>query len=198
MILTKQFLERSTSVLSSRANFSDQRSVRSQVIRENNEQLKLKTPFDIFLSHSSMGESYILALVLLFNDAGYSAYVDWLFDSELDRSNVTATTAKVLKKRMNESRGLAYVATSAAAQSKWCPWELGYFDAKSAGRCSILPVLNQNEIDFYGQEYLGLFPYLQYDEGSDNKMDFWVHEPRTRKYIMLSEWLNGNDPKLHI
>ena len=69
-------------------------------------------------------------MVDLFVNAGYAVYVDWIEDEELDRSEVTPKTAQLLKKRMNSSQGLAYVASSNTAQSKWCPWELGYFDGK--------------------------------------------------------------------
>ena len=45
-------------------------------------------------------------------DAGYAVYVDWIEDEELNRSKVTAKTAQTLKRRMNCSRGLAYIATT--------------------------------------------------------------------------------------
>ena len=61
----------------------------------------------------------ILSLVDLFVNAGYAVYVDWIEDEELDRSEVTPKTAQLLKKRMNSSQGLAYVASSNTAQSKW-------------------------------------------------------------------------------
>ena len=71
-----------------------------------------------------------MSLVDLFVNAGYAVYVDWIEDEELDRSEVMPKMAQLLKKRMNSSQGLAYVASSNTAQSKWCPWELGYFDGK--------------------------------------------------------------------
>ena len=63
--------------------------------------------YDIFLSHSSLDHDLVLTLVHLFNQAGYSVYVDWIEDQQLDRNNVTKSTATILKKRMQQSRGLA-------------------------------------------------------------------------------------------
>ena len=84
--------------------------------------------YDIFLSHSSLDKKFVYTLVRLFNEVGYSVYVDWMVDTQLDRNNVNKDTAQVLRNRMNNSRGLSYVATANSSTSKWCPWELGYFE----------------------------------------------------------------------
>ncbi len=146
--------------------------------------------YDVFLSHSSLDRTLVLSLVDLFVDAGYAVYVDWIEDEELDRNNITAKTAQVLKKRMNYSRGLAYIATSNTIHSKWCPWELGYFDGKKNRRCCILPIMEQGE--YNGQEYLGLYPYLRHDrlEGA-SQYDFWVYDQYSNRHITLRSWLDG-------
>lgn len=102
----------------------------NKTIAINKDSKKQIAKYDIFLSHSSLDKRDILSLVDLFVDAGYAVYVDWIEDEELDRTDVTPKTAQLLKKRMNSSQGLAYVASTNTAQSKWCPWELGYFDGK--------------------------------------------------------------------
>ena len=63
----------------------------------------------------------VMTLVNMFNDAGYSVYVDWLEDPELDRNNVTVYTAAMLKLRMLSSKGLTFLATDNSSYSKWCP-----------------------------------------------------------------------------
>lgn len=149
--------------------------------------------YDIFLSHSSLDKQFVLSLVNLFNKAGFSVYVDWIEDPQMERSNVTPATARTLRYRMNQSKGLAYVATSNISYSKWCPWELGYFDGNKNGRCCILPVLDSNDSRYEGQEYLGLYPYLDYEkvQGS-NSYTFWVNNPTNQgQYISLEDWLNG-------
>lgn len=199
MILSKTFLSRE----SERRAISEYGYSKVRIINENARQAiqfdsvgtKVKV-YDVFLSHSSLDKKLVLTLVELFNEAGYAVYVDWIEDQELDRNNVTSNTADILRSRMNNSRGLSYVATSNILSSKWCPWELGYFDGKKNSRCCILPVVETGS--FAGQEYLGLYPYLQYSTNTrTNKYDFWVYEQGSDKYIVLSEWLKGKNPIYH-
>ena len=153
--------------------------------------------FDIFLSHSYLDKKLVYSLVDMFNDAGYSVYVDWMIDAELDRTQVNKLTSETLRKRMKECCSLAYVATSNIAKSKWCPWELGFVDGNKNGRCAILPILKQ-ETTFKGQEYLGLYPYIDYCKiNSTKKYEFWVNDPEVpRKYVKLRDWLDGKDPQI--
>ena len=157
---------------------------------------KKEKSYDIFLSHSSLDKIKVLALVDLFNKAGFSVYVDWIEDTQLDRNNVTVDTAKILRQRMNSSMGLAYVSTSNIAKSKWCPWELGYFDGKKKSRCAILPIMDS---EFKGQEYLGLYPFIDYEKNQGkNTYNFWVNDPNNKQvYVSLKQWLGGTDPYKH-
>lgn len=194
MILTRDFL-RSQSRLIYGAAFE---SVGDQILNENAQMYKQTQSFDVFLSHSSLDYNEVLILIDLFNKCGYSVYVDWIFDKQLDRNNVTPQTAQILRTRMKQSRGLSYLATGNASQSKWCPWELGYFDGLSNSRCCILPVLSSAAPTYHGQEYLGLYPYLDYDKvRNSDRFDFWVQEQNSNRYISLEEWLSGNDPEEH-
>lgn len=171
-------------------------ATRDQIVKRNKDialskdENKQVAVYDVFLSHSSLDKTLILSLVDLFVDAGYAVYVDWIEDEELDRSRVNVTTAQTLKKRMDCSGGLAYIATANTPNSKWCPWELGYFDGKKNEKCCILPVMEQGE--YNGQEYLGLYPYLRYDKlGDAIQYDFWVYDQKTNKHITLKDWLDG-------
>lgn len=82
----------------------------------------------MFISHSFLDKKLILTLIDLFNNAGYSVYVDWINDKTLDRNNVSPKTAKVIKNRISDCKGLSYIATGNIINSKWCPWELGLAD----------------------------------------------------------------------
>lgn len=200
MILSKSFLTQQAE----KRNISEYGTKREQILYEN---VKLSTrydsvnntkirEYDIFLSHSSLDKKLVLTLVDLFNEAGYSVYVDWIEDTQLDRSNVNKDTAQTLRSRMNHSKGLAYVATSNSTNSKWCPWELGYFDGKKNSRCCILPIMESNT--FQGREYLGLYPYIRYSKISGkNKYDFWVYNQGTDEYVILKKWLAGSNPYNH-
>lgn len=164
---------------------------KNKTIVSNKDKKKQREEYDVFLSHSSFDKTLILSLVDLFQEANYKVYVDWIEDEELDRNHINVKTAQIIKKRMNNSRGLAYIATTNSTNSKWCPWELGYFDGKKNKRCCILPIMEPGE--YNGQEYLGLYPYLRHDrmEGM-SKLDFWVYDQETNKHIILRSWLDGD------
>lgn len=198
MILSKSHLLREAE----RRNISEYGTKKDQIIYENAEMhtrydsVQKRKIYDVFLSHSSLDKKLVLTLVNLFNEAGYSVYVDWIEDTQLDRNNVNKNTAQVLRNRMNGSKGLSYVATGNAVNSKWCPWELGYFDGKKNGRCCILPIM-ESQI-FQGQEYLGLYPYMQYAQVSgEDRNEFWIYNQGTDEYVILRSWLDGSEPYRH-
>lgn len=198
MILSKSYLLQEAE----RRNISEYGTKKDQIIYENTEMhtrydsVQKRKIYDVFLSHSSLDKKLVLTLVNLFNEAGYSVYVDWIEDTQLDRNNVNKNTAQVLRNRMNGSRGLSYVATDNAINSKWCPWELGYFDGKKNGRCCILPIMESQT--FQGQEYLGLYPYMQYAQISgEYRNEFWIYNQGTDEYVILRSWLDGSEPYKH-
>lgn len=88
--------------------------------------------FDIFLSHSFQDRELVVGTKKLIEDAGYSVYVDWIDDAALDRTAVDRERANHLRTRMQQCETLFYAHTPNAALSRWCPWELGYFDALKA------------------------------------------------------------------
>lgn len=153
------------------------------------------TEYDLFISHSFNDKDFVGGLKSMFRDAGYNVYIDWIDDKELNRKNVTTETAELIKERINGSKGTAYISTTNSTSSKWCPWELGFADGNK-GRVCILPVMSSS---FIGQEYLGLYPYIQYSQiKGREKYDFWVYDQADRrKYVILSEWLKGKDPSFH-
>ncbi len=188
MLLNREFLKQEARIL-----HMDSVYKQSQVLNENNTIYFAQKTYDIFLSHSYLDHELVYTIVDLFNVSGYSVYVDWMIDTQLDRTEVDRQTSETLRKRMNLSKGLAYVSTSNISTSKWCPWELGYVDGKKRGRCAILPVMETQNDAFIGQEYLSLYPYIDY-----NKMEFWVNDPQDKeKYISLRKWLDGDNPYKH-
>lgn len=194
MILNKPYLSNAA-----RLSHMDSVDSRNQILTENNRIYFTKNGYDIFLSHSYLDKSLVYTLVDLFNEAGYSVYVDWMVDTQLDRSRITAETARTLRERMDTCHGLAYISTANITNSKWCPWELGYMDGNKNGRCAILPILERDTSEFNGQEYLGIYPYIDYEQVSNSeKYEFWVNDPTDRKkYVSLKKWLAGEDPYTH-
>ena len=193
MILTREFLQ---SEAKQRNIYS---SSQTRILNESYNLFSTKKAnYDLFLSHSYLDKDLVLTLVQLFTNAGYYVYVDWIDDVQLDRNNVKVATAKFIKSRIKQCKGLSYISTSNIVSSKWCPWELGIADGLHSGKACILPVLNQGD-SYNGQEYLKLYPYIEYARRSgDNIYDFWVYDPESRdKYIILSDWLLGKQPYRH-
>lgn len=121
---------------------------------------KALSHYDIFLSHSKMDAELVQGAKVALENYGLTVYVDWIDDPQLDRSTVSSNTADVLRKRMKMSRSLVYAHTINSALSKWCPWELGYFDGMRGGNVFVLPIADVATTGFSGQEYIGLYPYL--------------------------------------
>jgi hypothetical protein len=151
--------------------------------------------YDIFLSHSSKDMELIAGLKLILTDLGYSVYVDWN-DSELDPNNVTPRTAAVLRERMACCRSLVYAFSENASNSKWMPWELGYFDALKQSRVAVLPISTTAKDSYRGSEFVGLYYFIQIDPKKDtSEKALWVHEGE--KYVIFGRWLEGEKPYTH-
>lgn len=93
---------------------------------------------------------------------------------------------------MKSSKCLAYLTTQNIANSKWCPWELGYFDGLKNSKCCILPVMDY-ATDFEGQEYLGLYPYLEYVDRTSYgiRSGFYICDKNHSRFIKLKDWFNN-------
>lgn len=166
-----------------------QKSVKKSASRILTEQASAHdATFDVFLSHSKADEDLVLGAKDLLEDNGFSVYVDWVDDPHLDRSKVSAETASILRARMAQCRMLVYAHSPNSGLSTWMPWELGYFDG-TTGKIAILPIVAKDEREYKGNEYLGLYPYLDYvaPEGSTEPI-FWVNRSFF-VYADLDQWL---------
>ncbi|ABS28179.1 toll/interleukin-1 receptor domain-containing protein [Anaeromyxobacter sp. Fw109-5] len=152
--------------------------------------------FDVFLSHSALDQDVVRGLWRsLEEDFGFAVYVDWIVDPDLDRTKVNATTAERLRARLLQSKALLYASSVNSTESKWMPWELGFFDGLRS-RAAVLPVSKTPQPDsaHKGIEYLGLYPYVSEEriKGSDNTT-LWVNANKTT-YTTLRQWVAGQDP----
>lgn len=146
--------------------------------------------FDVFLCHSSLDAKIIHGLMLRLRDVGLRVYVDWVVDPQLDRANVTSSTADRLRLRMRNSSSLLYAVSENAVNSKWTPWELGYSDGLH-GRVGMVPITQQAATSdhYQGQEYLGLYPYLV--DGAS----LYIHASQS-SYVSFLAWLReGAKPR---
>lgn len=143
----------------SRAQWPNSRVAESEIRKSAS--TSINTIFDVFLSHSFEDAEVIAGVKGFIEDQGLSVYVDWIEDAQADRSQVTAATADMLRQRMSHCEALLYASSDASPKSKWMPWELGYFDGKKPGRIWIAPIVQREGETFQGQEYLGLYPYME-------------------------------------
>lgn len=151
--------------------------------------------YDIFLSHSSKDQELIAGLKLILNDLGFSVYVDWN-DRQLDPNNVTAQTAKILRERMALCKSLIYAYTDNASNSRWMPWEVGYFDGLKNSRVAVLPIIKPNQDSFKGTEFVGIYYIVQIAKIQNrNETTLWIHDGD--KYVVFKKWLNGSNPTKH-
>lgn len=146
--------------------------------------------YDVFLSHSFLDAEVVLGVKAILEGHRHKVYVDWIADPQLSRSQVSRDTATTLKERMSKSRCLVYVTTKNSPHSKWMPWECGYFDGVK-GRVAILPLslLSTPENVYAGQEYLGLYPWV--DEApleGETQPRLWVNF-HDGKSLLLERWM---------
>lgn len=154
-----------------------------------------QTGFDIFLSHSIKDSELVLGTVELLEKLNYTVYVDWIVDKQLDRSQVKPSTAGILRKRMRSCNSLFYLTTENASTSRWMPWECGYFDGLKE-KVAILP-LSKEDVgnQYYGQEYLGLYPYGSYAKDSTKVDRLWVRHD-AKHYLWYNEWVQTPNAQL--
>ncbi len=164
-----------------------EKSYAGKKLHEAGEGFSFSATYDIFLSHSYDDARIIKHIYEMLEERGYAVYVDWIEDSDLDRAAVTQGSAAVIRERMNRCRSLIYLTSPSAEKSVWMPWELGYMDART-GLVSIAPILGDDEEDFKGREYLGLYPYL--DLTGD---DLYIHADPGR-FVGFARWMRGSIP----
>jgi hypothetical protein len=175
--------------------FSNQSS--DTVLREAYKSFDSALTYDIFLSHSYKDKDTIIGLSEFIKSLGYLVYIDWIDDSELDRSKVTKETAQLLRERMKNCRCLFYVTSENYLGSKWMPWELGYFDGLKSN-AAIVPISEGSEKkdSYISNEYLGIYPYITKNYDTNKNMSLWVKNSPD-EYIYFEDWLNGEKPYKH-
>jgi len=160
------------------------------------------THFDIFLSHAYADKHVVIGVYRKLSGLGFVIYIDWIHDPKLNRTKVTPKTAELLRTRMRQCDSLFYLTTDHASYSKWMPWETGYFDAYDRtsshdGHVAILPVLEEPQSGFAGQEYLGLYCWADVDPKQINKDAVQLHSPPGipgGTIVNYVPWINGTWP----
>lgn len=145
--------------------------------------------FHIFLSHRFLDARYVLMLRDYLQSLGYSVFVDWIEKPELDREVVTKKTAAHLRRVMDRCERLLFAVSENSVDSKWMPWELGYFDG-SGGKVAIVPITERKieSENYRGQEYLGLYPYVTMEKNQSGRNILWVNKSAS-KYVTFQSWV---------
>lgn len=146
--------------------------------------------YDIFLSHSYLDKESIASLKILLEDYGYSVYVDWISDADLNRNSVNKQTAERVRNRMKNCQSLLYAISNNSPTSKWMPWELGYFDGIN-GFIAIIPITQNSEEKVKGIEYLHLYPVVkEYKIKHSNEKKLWIiDKDYTNVYSLMDDWI---------
>lgn len=143
-----------------------------------NSQLEQMKKYDLFLSHSSFDSELLLSLKSILNHCHVNVYVDWVSDrNALKRELTNANTAKTIIERLKSSKALLYIHTEASQNSKWAPWELGFFHALKRKIC----IYNPNNIE--KAPYLDIYPTTVLEEG---KLFVETEDGR----ILIEKWID--------
>ncbi len=163
---------------------------KSSTVRDRlfSESRKTHSSFDIFLCHSFLDKEEVEGIYIELTDKGFSVYVDWIVDPQLDRNNVTKESAEVVRKRLRMSKSLLLAISTNASMSKWMPWELGFIDGHT-GQCSIFPVSRDQAppTTFKRSEYLLLYPYLKRATITSYTPELFITES-ANNYVSLENW----------
>ena len=98
---------------------------------------------------------------------------------------------------MKQCKSLVYAFSENASNSKWMPWELGYFDALKNSRVAVLPISQTAKYAYKGSEFVGVYYVVQIDPVlNSNEKALWIH--RGDDYVNFKLWLNDNkEPYRH-
>ena len=143
----------------------------------------------VFLSHKHSDKQHVEDAIALLNNLGVDVYVDWM-DSTMPKSTNDYTAIQI-KNKIKKCDKFILLATEDAIASKWCNWELGFGDSEKylEDKIAIFPI-KQNDKDFTGSEYLGIYPYIvERDFFLTEDLRFVVQEPNSENYEFLNKWL---------
>ena len=164
-----------------------------------NESYNPNIVYDIFLSHSYLDKERIASLKIILESYGFSVYVDWISDSDLNRDNVNKQTATRIRNRMKNCKSLLYAISNNSTSSKWMPWELGYFDGIK-GKIALVPITETDNEYLRGSEYLELYPVVkEYLIKGTNEYALWLYKSEfSEAYVKIDLWIqNDIQPYTH-
>lgn len=115
--------------------------------------------YDIFLSHSSADSDLVARARSGLAELGYSVFLDSEALPAVRPEQVTRETAQALRDAMRKCSSLIYLISEKSAESRWMPWELGFFDG-FCGRVFVYPCDANAARHARGREYLKIYPVV--------------------------------------
>ncbi len=135
-----------------------------------------------FLCHSHKDETLAKGLVVLFQEAGVTLYVDWMDHTMPETPN--KETAEKIQSRIQSADIFLFLATENSKSSRWCPWEIGYADASKR---PIYVVPTSDGHTTYGNEYLELYPKIDVGINRETQKEgYAMFQPQNDKGIWIS------------
>jgi hypothetical protein len=96
---------------------------------------------------------------------------------------------------MQNCGALIYASSKAASSSRWMPWELGYFDGFKPRRVAVFPLVPTQGASFTGQEYLGLYPYVETFSWTDGTRSLGIRTGASQGSTLRMFIRDGVDPR---
>lgn len=144
--------------------------------------------YDIFLSHKHSDKELVFQFKKLIDFLKLDIYIDWL-DEDLPVTTNQETAFK-LKEKIKDSKKFVLLATDEAINSKWCNWELGFGDAhKYFENIAILPVTNNDNGSWVGNEYLKTYPAITIKKNDFNNNVTELYVEFMGKKERFVDWL---------
>jgi hypothetical protein len=142
----------------------------------------------VFLSHSHYDKDVVMQAKSFFENLGIAVYIDWA-DKTMPEVPNGITAQNIKNKIAKENDKFVLLATNNAVNSKWCNWEVGIGDSFKlpSGKIAILPLADNNTDDWKGNEYLQIYPRIEYFNNNNNSYYFVVFPNGSKKNIV--EWL---------
>ncbi len=137
----------------------------------------------VFISHKHDDLDVIKGFLGFLKRLGVATYID-SFDPTMP-DYTCGKTAERIKERIKQCDKFMLLATDNAITSKWCNWELGIGDVhKYKSDIAIVPVKNDNSINYTGSEFLEIYPYLYQSNNG-----YFIKDPISGGVSSLKEWL---------
>lgn len=133
-----------------------------------------------FLCHSHKDQELAKGLQVILKEQGWDLYIDWQ-DNEMP-TTPDKETAKRIKSKIEITDWFLFLATANSTGSRWCPWEMGFADAKKNYEKIVIIPTEDDDGKWYGNEYLQLYKNLSIaSNSSTGKSGYALFEAASTK-----------------